>query len=409
MIFFAKNIKRSMILHWKSNMLILADLVLCALMIFIMLQNYFFMKYDYNFYYGDEKLADRYRLNVVSGESDNPFEQSSPMYKAALQVKQDLWSSPLWKTNYIVLSTIPMEWLDPDLPQIFNIQNDPTIQRAPEETGISGYVFSDAVIQMQNIKLQEGRGFVSDDYQNTSSEMPVIMGYEFKQYFSLGEIIKQGDLSYCVIGFFEENSFCFPGSEEICNLDRSIVLPRVLYSDQFGEDVQLKFSLTCDLYPLDPQTDVQNEINRITSQYGFYGMTGEPINGSAYRNTELISGKNIALIFSLTVLSAILCLVALSNILSKRTLRDQATHCTYLLSGIPLWKINFSIIIELALWTAISVSPPIALSYFEYGQLFVSPWYILGFLSVIVAISVIPSFLIAGKGNIDLFIRNQSE
>lgn len=138
-------------------------------------------------------------------------------------------------------------------------------------------------------------------------------------------------------------------------------------------------------------------------------MTSDPTNGSAYKNTELITGKNIALIFLLTILPSILCLVALSNILFKRTLKDQATNCTYLLSGIPLWKIIVSIIIEILLWTAISVGPTVVVSYFEYGQLFISPLYILAFLLVIVAISVVPSFLIIGKSNIDIFIRSQSE
>ena len=374
MIFFANNIKRSILTHWKSNLLILADLILCALMIFIMLQNYSFMKYEFRRYYGDEKLADRYRLNVVFGESYNPFRESSPMYDTALLVKQDMWNSALWDASYMALFNMPFEWLDPNLPQLFDVQNDPTIYRDPEETGISAYIFSDSVIRLQNIKVIEGREFTAEDYQSTSSVMPIIMGYDFSQYFSVGECIEQGDLSYRVIGFFE-----------------------------------LAMSLGCDLFPLNPQTDVQDEINKITSKYGFYAMTSDPTNGSAYKNTELITGKNIALIFLLTILSSILCLVALSNILFKRTLKDQATNCTYLLSGIPLWKIIVSIIIEILLWTAISVGPTVVVSYFEYGQLFISPLYILAFLLVIVAISVVPSFLIIGKSNIDIFIRSQSE
>lgn len=409
MIFFANNIKRSILTHWKSNLLILADLILCALMIFIMLQNYSFMKYEFRRYYGDEKLADRYRLNVVFGESDNPFRESSPMYDTALLVKQDMWNSALWDASYMALFNMPFEWLDPNLPQLFDVQNDPTIYRDPEETGISAYIFSDSVIRLQNIKVIEGREFTAEDYQSTSSVMPIIMGYDFSQYFSVGEIIEQGDLSYRVIGFFEEQSFCFPNYDEIHNLDRSIVLPKPLFLDQCDDDAELAMSLGCDIFPLNPQTDVQDEINKITSKYGFYAMTSDPTNGSAYKNTELITGKNIALIFLLTILSSILCLVALSNILFKRTLKDQATNCTYLLSGIPLWKIIVSIIIEILLWTAISVGPTVVVSYFEYGQLFISPLYILAFLLVIVAISVVPSFLIIGKSNIDIFIRSQSE
>ena len=99
--FFAKNMNRTLITHWKANLLILADLILCALMIFIMLQNYSFASYEYRRYFRTEGLAQKYKIYAIEDEAQSdPFNKNSPMYEATLRVKEEIEDSILWTPYY---------------------------------------------------------------------------------------------------------------------------------------------------------------------------------------------------------------------------------------------------------------------------------------------------------------------
>ncbi len=410
--FFYKNMNRTLITYWKTNLLILADLILCALMIFIMLQNYSFASEEYRRYYRTEELAQKYSIfSLYDKEQGDPFDTNSQMYEITMQVKEDIENSNLWTPYYHLLCYFPRDIFVDDLPRDFEAQYAAMFQQAPGDTDIGAFMFSEHLMTMQNIHVQEGRTFTKDDYLTGGETCAILMGNDFMPYYDVGDIIVYRDREAEVVGFLEDNSFLEIDELDMCNLDRYIVIPRMFFLDDNESNKEDSFLLiNAGILSLkDPKTDVQEEINKITSKYGWHPIQCTPFDGSAYSNTGIVSQKNIALLLFLATVSGLLCLVALSNILYKRTMKERPTHCTMLLSGIPLWKINLSLIIEMAFWTGIAMIPVVTLSYYEFGQMFVSPLYILGFVALIVLLSMVPIFILNGKTNLDVFMRSRNE
>mgnify|MGYP000955113121 FL=1 len=411
--FFAKNMNRSLITHWKANLLILADLILCALMIFIMLQNYSFASYEYRRYFRTEGLAQKYKVFAIEDEMQRePFNKKSPMYEATLCVKEEIENSYLWTPYYFLWLELPREIFVDELSSDFEVQFAIQNPQAPGNTNISGIEISEHLLTLQNIKIHEGWAFTHDDYDVISETCPIIMGYDFIPYYDVGDIIIFENRKAEVVGFLEDNAFLEVDEADMFNLDRQVILPRLFFLDENEtmSDSDSLLLLTGGILSLkDPKTDVQEEINKITSKYGWYPIKCIPFDGSAYSNTGIVSQKNIALLLFLAIVSGLLCLVALSNILYKRTMKERPTHCTMLLTGIPLWKINLSLVIEMAFWTGLAIVPVVILSYYEFGRMYVSPFYVLSFMGLIAAISMIPVFVLNGKTNLDVFMRSRNE
>ncbi|RCX20838.1 hypothetical protein DFR58_10140 [Anaerobacterium chartisolvens] len=80
-----------------------------------------------------------------------------------------------------------------------------------------------------NMKLLNGRYFSDKDYLYTSEKpLPVIMGYEYRDYYKIGDVLK-GDyiakkLDLEIVGFLKKDSHIRKG-EALLYLDRYIVMP----------------------------------------------------------------------------------------------------------------------------------------------------------------------------------------
>ena len=161
------------------------------------------------------------------------------------------------------------------------------------------------------------------------------------------------------------------------------------------------------LYCPDENIDVQKEINKYTSKYGFYQLTVLPIDGTAFSETKSISERNMLLIGVLAAATTVICMISLGGVLYNRSLDDRRTYCIYMSAGIPIWKINLSLILEMIFWMVISLMPVIALSLYEFQTLMIPIWQIAIFEIIVMAVSIAPSLRVNFKCNLDLLIRNQ--
>ena len=133
----------------------------------------------------------------------------------------------------------------------------------------------------------------------------------------------------------------------------------------------------------------------------------QPVDGVEVSETKDVSAKNVALIGFLALIACINCTCSLSSVLYNRTVQDRSVFCIYMCSGIPLWKINLSIIIEMAVFLGVSFFPTYALSIMEYKKLLIPAWQILMFSGIIVLVSLIPVFKINRENNLDMLIRDR--
>lgn len=110
--------------------------------------------------------------------------------------------------------------------------------------GIDTYVNTFNTVTLDEHFLQQlynqidiGRNFETEDFIYQGGEIPIILGFNYKKYYNVGDIIQYNYLSenfnFEVIGFWKEGTFIQGGLEKII-FDNYICLP---YFDIFTMDI----------------------------------------------------------------------------------------------------------------------------------------------------------------------------
>lgn len=420
-----KNIVRSVKGHPKENLLILVNIILCTMTVFILLQNYYYLKNHFDITYSNDEIASHYSIQM----SDKDFQSmlsdimnKSPMYFIGQKVNSDIMNTPNLSLYRVSSSRVPLNvFVNKNLMAKYARRDDSlyeSFQMDGEQFDESECYFIEAIITTENVdkvfnlRLLEGRFFESKDRNTNNPDMPVpvVLGNDFADKFEVGEIIEMNNDKVEVIGIMEDNMYMnLWGFVEYMD-DKIIticpVFPRIF--DLSIEDYNYKKNeiYTC-VYCDNKTLDVQKEINRITAENGYYTYEVQPIDGVEISETKSVSTKNVALIGFLALIACIICTCSLTTVLMNRTIQDSTIYCIYLCYGIPVWKINLSITIEMLFFLCISILPTYAVSMREFKGVLISGWQILLFSAISVLVSLIPIFRIIGECNLDMMMRNK--
>ena len=251
--------------------------------------------------------------------------------------------------------------------------------------------------------------------------VPIIMGTNYAGIFNIGDIISCSDEKLqdkaIIIGFIEKDAVIDYYGTEQCVFDDAVIMtetatfPRTELNRLSDEAINRERIRTLTggyLFCPNDKTDVQKEINHYTSQYGFYALEVLPIDGQAYSETKTISERNLFLIGVLAIVITIICLISMCGTFYNRSLDDLRTNSIYMSVGIPLWKINLSIILEMLFWIALSIIPVISISLHEFNAMKVPIWQMVLFECIVTAISITPTLSLNKKNIISFLIKNQS-
>ena len=419
--FCINNLFRSVKGHPKENAVILLNMVLCTLTVFILIQNYYFLKEHFDVVYGEDQIAQHYIINM----SDEDFQamlsdilNKSPMYYVGQKVNSEIADNPHLELYYLSKAELelsrfkdrermrPFSYFNEDL---FNFGK--SMGKELECDFVSTMIVTDNADKVFNLKMSEGRFFDVGDRNTNDPDIavPVILGNDYAGSFKVGDIIEMTGDKAIVIGILDDNMYMSAwGSVEY--LDNQIMtltyFPRDFNTDIDSYDYR-KMEIFDSIYCDDTAIDVQKEINRITAENGYYTYEVQPTDGVEISETKDVSAKNVALIGLLALIVCIVCMCSLSSVLYNRTVQDRAVFCIYMCCGIPLWKINLSLIIEMVIFLGVSFFPTYALSIKEYGELLVPAWQILVFSGIIVLVSMLPVFKINRENNLDMLIRDK--
>lgn len=417
------NIFRSVKNHPKANFVILLNMILCTMTVFVLLQNYYFLKDHFDIHYGNE-VARHYGLEMSNDEylaMSSDKLNKSPMYYIGQEVNQEIDSNPHLTLYQSRVIAIPM-WLVEDKTKLDAYkQVDDQMKAGLDNRGeyyeddyINFIYFMNVPVNAEkvfNLSLKEGRFFTEDDKKAFDPDVPfpVILGNDFAATFKPGDTIALKGDTAIVIGILEDNMYMsLWGHVEYLD-DRILtvhpIVPRDF--DMSMEDYYILYEELDQVYCDDPTMDVQKEINRITAAHGYYTYETNPVDGIEISETKDVSAKNVALIGVLALIACIICTCSLSSVLYNRTVQDRSVFCIYMCCGIPLWKINLSLIIEMVIFLGVSFFPTYALSILEYEKLLVPAWQILAFSGIIVLVSLIPVFKINRENNLDMLIRDK--
>ena len=419
--FIINNLFRSVKGHPKANLVILINMILCTMTVFILIQNYYFLKEHFDEVYGEDQIAQHYNINM----SDEDFQamlsdmlNKSPMYYVGQRVNNEIASNPHLELYYFSKSEIELSlFKDKERIKPFSYFNEDLFHFSQSKgldiecDLISIMIVTDNADKVFNLRMSEGRFFDTGDRNTNDPDIavPVVLGNDFSGSFKPGDIIEMNGDKAEVIGILEDNMYMSAwGSVEYID-DQILALN--YFPRNFNEDIDSygyrKMEIYDSVYCDDPNMDIQKEINRITAENGYYTYEVQPTDGIEISETKDVSSKNVALIGVLALIACIICTCSLSSVLYNRTVQDRSVFCIYMCCGIPLWKINLSLIIEMLIFLGVSFFPTYALSIMEYEKLLVPAWQILAFSGIIVLVSLIPVFKINRENNLDMLIRDK--
>lgn len=165
-------------------------------------------------------------------------------------------------------------------------------------------------------KYVKGRIFSADDFKDTGSEIPLLLGYDFQKYYDLDDTIRDDEgHSYRVIGFLEKSSFYLDPLRGyiIFWLDKAFVVP--LQPDKFGDDtayyesaLSSTFIITDDTNNLQAIQEKSNELDLYTYEYRSFTEQMQNLL-EATRFKVMITGFMMAIILIFSSIGLILNLV----------------------------------------------------------------------------------------------------
>lgn len=427
--FIRKEVSRTLLTHWRYNLLLFFVLSACILMAYIVLYNTRILS-EQSREFDSEISGKRYfQISLTSSGYETIF-NSEKMYSQIGVIEQRIHESPLWDDFFFFLSNFGLAYSEDGekiLPEIF-------------EDGFEFGELNDLNSNFQVLKVMElspnafpsfgidvceGRLFQDQDlclYEEKGDYSSVILGAAYRDYYNIGDIIQgemySEDSKLEVVGFLEEGAmFISPYNLGLTSLDRYIIYPthtqRIMLDGSIENDpMQFYGALVCVggmLSVSDPSVNVQQEMNTITSINGFPAIQCTPWGAPYLRAIQNISERNVFLFAALSIVLCSLSIVSITRVLMKKTEMNMPSYATYMMSGICPRSIIIAVALESSIIALLAVVPPIWISYLQFHVMTV-PIYALLIISILItAISLFPTLKLIASVNLDLIARRKSE
>lgn len=410
-----RHLRRSLVNHAKSNAVILVNLILTTAVVFVLIQNYTFLNERHEVFFESDHAATTYEI-VMSDESNGAYASDalnkSHMFDVSLEILDEIDKECDFYAYSIMQSYLNAEEFADELV----IKKYLSTDMFDQSEYVDEEIFSRSVFEVNKISVICDGEFDKDYFATNSPQEPlkVILGNNFREDYEIGDYITydfDGVRDTAVVyGFTDKESHvCSWGT--YTDLANSMIFPeqfpRVFgetYNQYMADEMIFRAGF---LYSPDENIDVQAEINKLTTENGFYSLELIPTDGYQITETKNISEKNVKLTALLAVIASVICILSLAFLLYNRAMEDMIDTCIFLCCGIPVWKINLSLILEMLFWEILSILPTIAISIVEYQKLMVPFWEILLFGMAVIFISLIPTLTVQSKCNIDYMMRNK--
>lgn len=409
--FVIDNAFKSIFRNPKDTILILLNMILCTAAVFVFVQNYYYLNEHVSDYFSNAEVARNYIVDLSVSNRHlylDDCKNMTPMYYVGIDVYKEIEKNRnVFFFDFIDTCIEKDSFLNNDKLKDFSVFDD------TYDTEIINCLFlSGRAFEALGLELDEGRAFTDNDITNNSPDSPVavILGSDYKGVYKIGDKIdyKSDGMNDCaeVVGFLKADN-CYRLKEQSNNLNRHMIFPVSFFPRDFNKEIKQNINNHSYIHTDDPDLDLQTYVNGITTKYGFYTLRLEPIDGIEISEAKDVSMKNVALIAALALIGSIICILSLTMILYNRAVRNRAKYCILMCAGIPLYKVNASIALEMLFMLILSVFPTIGLSIYEYGEFMIPIWQLFAFTIPIMAASLLPTFAVNRRINLDMLIRNK--
>lgn len=408
--FVIDNAFRSIFRNPKDTILILLNMIICTAVVFVFVQNYYYLNEHVSDYFSNAEVARNYGVELSVSNRHlylDDCKNQTPMYYVGNEVYKEIEKDPdVYFYDFTDSGIVRDDFSDKDKLKGFS-----RFDSDYEAEVVDILIFSGRAFDALGLEVDEGRAFTDDDLNNNNPDSPVgvILGSDYKGIYKIGDKIEYSDngMNDCaeVIGFLKADS-SYRFVERSLDLDRHMIFP-VDFPRRPKSNIRQGVNDHGFIHTDDPDLDLQTYVNGITAKYGFYTLMLDPIDGIEISEAKDVSMKNVALIAALALIGSVICILSLTMILYNRAVRNRAKYCILMCAGIPLYKLNASIALEMLFMLILSVFPTIALSMYEYGEFMIPIWQLFAFTIPIMAASLLPTFAVNRRINLDMLIRNK--
>lgn len=211
-----------------------------------------------------------------------------------------------------------------------------------------------------NIRLLNGRYFSDNDFNFTNKEkVPVLMGYEYKDYFKIGQELECNyiakNFSLVIVGFLEMDSNIQMGNNNPLYLDRYIIMPSINCNYKPADYEEKLFQIrhyankTGGFLEIDQDTSVSYIkliLDNMSSECSLnkYDMFTQDV---VFFNSFAVSTKQMwDAIMLLGLLLLLFSSIIFIIVFTKAISRNIPVYCSYLLSGARFITIRICILFE---------------------------------------------------------------
>ncbi|MGG7159416.1 hypothetical protein [Clostridium baratii] len=258
------------------------------------------------------------------------------------------------------------------------INRDEMEKRGVEDKDINQFIYSEsydfssinlASYQMDrlgfeyfNFKMYDGRSFSDDDYilESELDKLPIILGYNYKDIFNIGEKIKyiyagkvmEGE----VIGILEKNSAIFNDNKYSMPLDNRIILPLADFKyiakdgeEQFNQSIVYSDMLSANIIASinSSNIDITRKIYDLCNRYDF--MKYDPSITASTNGLDMFKGESeqaVKIMFIMLVVMTTFCIFTFIMNMHNKIEKNMRRYLIQILQGASIKHIMVTYLLE---------------------------------------------------------------
>ncbi|AQM59389.1 MULTISPECIES: ABC transporter permease family protein [Clostridium] len=258
------------------------------------------------------------------------------------------------------------------------INRDEMEKRGVEDKDINQFIYSElydfssinlASYQMDrlgfeyfNFKMYDGRSFSDDDYilESELDKLPIILGYNYKDIFNIGEKIKyiyagkvmEGE----VIGILEKNSAIFNDNKYSMPLDNRIILPLADFKyiakdgeEQFNQSIVYSDMLSANIIASinSSNVDITRKIYDLCNRYDF--MKYDPSITASTNGLDMFKGESeqaVKIMFIMLVVMTTFCIFTFIMNMHNKIEKNMRRYLIQILQGASIKHIMVTYLLE---------------------------------------------------------------
>lgn len=191
----------------------------------------------------------------------------------------------------------------------------------------NAFFISPQFTDFHKLSCVEGRFFTDQDYESVEKEIPIIMGYNYREDYNLNDKLSYDEDVYRIVGFLDKNQHYFDvklSNGELYSLDNKIVLPIQVNKLDFAF-LHMIINKACIF--TDDKSDLI-EIQEKSNSLGLFTFEFESYKERLdyyKKEGQLVANYLIFIILSIIIFSVITCI---SNLLAMvdRSMKEYVIH-----------------------------------------------------------------------------------